>query len=109
MERLRKHKLFLNKFVNSKQKQKTIKEASRGEICTVCEVIKNIVHNPTLKLNPSPKQQATLRKNSKKLKTLIDKRVNTTKKRDLLLQRGSGIILPLIAALAGPILSKLLK
>ena len=108
MERIRKHSSFLNKLVKSKQKRKSIREASKGEICTVCEVVMNIVHNPSLNLKPTPRERQVLNNNISALRKLIDKRTPVHKKKEIL-QKGSGVIIPLIAALAGPILNRLLK
>ena len=98
----------MEQLLKSETRAKDIKAASSGEICTVCEVVKNLVRNPQLKVKPTPVQQSLLRKNAGNIRRLIDRSVPIKKKKEIL-QKGEGIIIPLIAALAGPILNKLLK
>lgn len=109
MYRIKKHKNFIKYITsaNRKQRQNSIKEASKAEICSICEIVKNIVHNKHLNLKLSPKQKRELFAHKKEIKNLIDKHIPLTRKRRIL-QKGAGFFLPLILSLAGPILGKLL-
>jgi hypothetical protein len=121
MNRISKHKTFLIRLLNSSRQQqqqqdgkgkdvgKLIKGATQGEICSVCEVVKNLIHNPLLNIKPTVEQQMLLRKNARAIRKLTDKNLDFEKKRKILVQqKGRGFIIPLITALAGPILNRLL-
>jgi hypothetical protein len=112
MKRLRKHSEFIRRLLqlsdNKSGRVKHIKQATGGEICTVCEIVKNLLRNPSLKLHLSSSERRTLRNFRQHLETLIDRRVPLDRKRKIL-HHGRGFIIPLIASLAGPILSKLMS
>jgi len=83
-------------------------------LCTICEVVKNVVHNPNTHhqsggggggiLTASTK--AELQRHRKAIRDLINRKTPHSRKKRILL-KGRGV-LPLILALAGPILGKLL-
>jgi neutral trehalase len=105
------HKNFLKQLLlkdNGANSSKRIKAASRGEICSFCEVVKNVVHNPSLGIQPTPRLKQELQTHSKDIRKLISRSVKLQEKKRIL-QKGKGFIIPLIAALAGPILNKILQ
>jgi RNA polymerase-interacting CarD/CdnL/TRCF family regulator len=108
--RLQKHREFIKRLLrlkdNEAERVEHIRRARSGEICTVCEIVKNLLRNPSLRLQLTDSQRRTLKQFRKQLNDLIDRRVPTERKRKIL-QRGRGFIIPLIASLAGPVLSKL--
>jgi predicted nucleic-acid-binding protein len=112
MERIKKHKDFLKQLFESKdnkrERVRQIKNAKKSEICTICEIVKNLLHNPSLSIKLTPEQRHTLKLFSKNLRALVDRKVSIERKKNIL-HRGRGFLLPIIASLVGPVLSKLLQ
>jgi RNA polymerase-interacting CarD/CdnL/TRCF family regulator len=112
MERVRKHRKFLQHLISNgdlvRQNEKSIRGANRGEICTICELVKNLLKNPSLKLNLSGEEKQLLLEHRELLEELINRRIPLKRKKRIL-QRGAGILIPLVLTLMGPILNKLLQ
>ena len=82
-------------------------EASRGELCVICEIVKNLLRNREFAQHLTAEQRAELKKHRKQLEQLIDRRVGREEKRGIL-QRGTGLLVPLILGIVAPILSRLI-
>lgn len=110
MERLKKHKKFVQNLLSNNQvnNKKDISKATRGEICTICEIVKNLLQNQQLNVNLNQEEKKLLNEHRKHLEELISRKV-TLKRKKRILQKGAGLFLPLIITLMGPILSKLLN
>jgi hypothetical protein len=107
MDRIRKHRQFLRSLVDKRNNPiKAVKQASDPELCAICELVKNIIHNPTLKVGDQERE--LLRKHKKQLRALINRHVPKGKKRSIL-QRGGNVLLPLIISLIGPLISRLIQ
>ena len=85
----------------------SVSGASKGELCVICEIVKNLVKNKEFAQHLSPEQRVKLKKYRKQIERLIDRRVPSEKKRGIL-QRGAGILVPLILGIVAPILSRLI-
>jgi hypothetical protein len=83
-----------------------VKQASDSELCAICELVKNLIHNPALNLGE--RERELLKKHKKQLRTLIDRHIPKGRKRSIL-QRGGNLLLPLIISLVGPLISRLIK
>jgi hypothetical protein len=110
MDRLRKHKKFLKQLLIQKKKKITLAPKEVGkfndqQICVICELVKNLIHNPSLKLGE--KERSLLGGHKQQIRQLIDRRVKKSKKRRIL-QKGAGVLLPLIVGLIAPIISHLI-
>jgi len=105
MKRLRKHGSFLHYVTTAPAKSRKIalKNASSGELCSVCEVSKNLIKG---NIPVSPCQKKKLSKYKALLRTLANRRVKLETKRRLLQQGGA--ILPLLAPLIIPLISSLI-
>ena len=113
MERIHKHRNFLRLLVHfrsdRRRRNQEVVKASRAEICAVCELVKNLLHNPTLNIKLDNTQKTALKRHQKLLKKLINRQVDSEHKRKIL-QKGAGaFLLPLVLSLVGPVVSKLLK
>ena len=113
MERVQKHSQFLRELIrsrhNKKKRSEKIRQATKGQICTVCEVVKNVIHIPILGIKLGEARRRKLARQRKKIDQLISRQVPEIQKRQILQQqRGGGIILPLILSLAAPFLSRLI-
>lgn len=113
MDRVRKHAPYIRRLFKepAKKRRLLINRASKGEICSVCEIVKNVVHNPALNLKLVERKKQALRSHRKAIQNLISRRVPTERKRKIL-QSGKGgplALIPLIASVAGPIISSLLN
>ena len=104
---MHKHRAFITSLLQNTDegRRSQIRQATVSELCAVCEIVKNLLRNPTLRLKLKPAQRRILRRNREHLEKLIGREVSVDKKRRLL-QRG-GFLLPLIATLAVPILSRI--
>ena len=113
MDRIRKHYGFLRRLVkyraDRRRRNRELEQANRGELCALCEVIKNLLHNPSLQIRLSRRQRERLRRHRKLLQKLLDRQVNGDEKRHLLQRGAGGFLLPLILGLVGPVVSKLLQ
>ena len=112
MDRLRKHRKFLQNLLLHREHKdkvkKSVKEASKGELCVICEVIKNLVHNREIGEQLSEEQREQLRKHRKQIQKLINHQVSSKKKKGILQRGAGGFHLPLILAIAAPIISHLI-
>ncbi len=95
-----------NNKIQKRDRVRQIREANNSQLCAVCEIVKNLLRNPTLGIELDPTQRNLLRRNRRQLERLISQRSSSDEKRKIL-QRGGGFLLPLIAALAAPVLSKI--
>jgi hypothetical protein len=85
-----------------------VRKATGGEICAICEVVKNVRHNPQIPVRLTERQRETLRSNRSRLDKLIQRTSSAQQKKKILLQQsGRGVLLPVIAALLPPILERL--
>jgi RNA polymerase-interacting CarD/CdnL/TRCF family regulator len=114
MERLRKHKKFLHNILkdssDKKELRKSINKADKGEICTICEIVKNLLENKKLNIQLTEQERKILTEHQKQLKKLVNRNIPyERKKRLLLLQKGGGVFLPIVLALMGPVLQKLIS
>ena len=113
MERIRKHRNFLRRLVhfrsNSQRRNQEVAKANRAELCAVCELVKNLIHNPSLNIKLNEEQKASLKRHQKLLKKLINRQIDSERKRKILQKGAGGFLLPLVLSLVGPVVSKLLK
>jgi hypothetical protein len=86
--------------------KEVVKQSSDAELCAVCELVKNLIHNPALNVGEREREQ--LKQHKKQIRALIDRRVPKRKKRRIL-QRGGNVLLPLIIGLVGPLISRLIQ
>jgi len=111
MERIRKHRDFLQRLVrlgkDRRKRSREVGRASQGELCAVCELVKNLLHNPHLNIQLDEQQRKVLRRHRRALKELISRRVSGDRKRRILQRGAGGFLLPLVLGLVGPIVSKL--
>jgi hypothetical protein len=138
MERVKKHRNFLHRLLRVKgdrhQRDQHIQQANTAEICTICEVVKNLLRNPTLNVQPTPLQRQILKAHKREIGELIDRSVPVERKRHILLRRrrqqkqggsqqktsrrggagakqqcGKGFpLLPLLISLAAPVLQRVI-
>jgi hypothetical protein len=107
MERLRKHRQFLRRLLDKRNNPKReVKQATDSELCAICELVKNLVHNPAL--NVGEQERQLLKQYEKQIRLLINRHVLKKKKRSIL-QRGGNVLLPLIISLVGPLISRLIQ
>jgi hypothetical protein len=109
MDQLRKHRKFLKHLIEQKKNttltSREVGKFSDQQLCVICELVKNLIHNPSLKLGE--KERSLLGAHEKQIRQLIDRRVKKTKKRRIL-QKGAGVLLPIIVGLIAPIISHLI-
>jgi hypothetical protein len=111
MERIRKHRTFLQQLIRGKrpaQRTQLIRQASNAQLCVVCELVKNLLHNGELNIKLTDRQRRQLRKHRTELEALIDRKVPSKSKRKIL-QKGRGFLLPLLLGLVGPVVSRLIS
>ena len=112
MERLRKHRKFLQNLLlhraHKRKVKRSLEKANSGEVCVICEVVKNLVHNPQIAKQLSEKQRKQLHKHKRQIRKLIDRQVSGKKKRNILQSGAGGVLLPLILGIVAPIISRLL-
>lgn len=109
MNRVQRHRRFIGDLFRSKSRAnqlRQVRKSSDPQLCAVCEIVKNVLHNPALNLRLSTDQKLALHRYRKRLRELIDRRVPKERKRRIL-QSGRGFLLPLLASLAAPIVSKI--
>ena len=113
MDRIVKNKEFLARLQhvksNKKQRNSQLQHATAGEVCSICELVKNLLHNPSLQVKLNSRQRTILRKHQRSLKSLINRSVSQGKKKKILQTGGGGFLLPLILGLVGPAINKLLR
>jgi|SRR6185437_75672 len=113
MERLRKHRDFLRRLFTARklgrQRNIVISRANNAEVCAVCELIKNLLHNPTLHIRLSAVQKKELKRHRRLLEALIKRATPSEKKRRILQKGAGGILLPLVLGLVAPLVTRLLK
>jgi hypothetical protein len=104
MDRIRKHRGFLKRLLQQRDNiaAKEVSKISDPQLCVICELVKNLIHNPALKLGE--RERKLLEKHEKEIRALIDRRVPKRKKRKIL-QKGAGVLLPIILGLIAPIIS----
>jgi hypothetical protein len=110
--RVLKHKHFLRQLFKNRQvkkRSKILQTAKRGEICAICEVIKNILHNPNLHLKPSVRQINKLKRSRQIIDQILNREVPFERKRKILQSGRGGFLIPLVISLIGPLLSKLIR
>ncbi|HUR98251.1 MAG TPA: hypothetical protein VMZ26_09335 [Pyrinomonadaceae bacterium] len=107
---MRKNSAFLSEFLSastSKRKQLALlRRSTTSQLCTVCEIVKNLLHNPTLNLKLDERQLRALKSRRAKLRKLADRRTSHDEKRRIL-QSGRGVLLPLLASIAAPLIARL--
>jgi hypothetical protein len=108
MDRISKHRGFLRRLLQQKDniEAKEVAKISDQQLCVICELVKNLVHNPALKLGE--RERELLEKHEKQIRELINRRVPKKKKRKIL-QKGAGVLLPLILGLIAPIISRIIS
>lgn len=108
MTRIHPHLPFLKRCQHARCKKKfksLIKSAGSSDILTLSECAKNLLLG---NIPMTEKQKVKLKKHKKKIKMLALKKNSISKKRRML-QRGGGAFIPLLATLAGTLLSSLVS
>lgn len=108
MTKIHAHLPFLKrcKHTHCKKRFKSlIKTAGSGEILILSECAKNLLLG---NIPMSEKQKKKLKPHKGKIKMLALKKNSISKKRRML-QRGGGVFIPLLASLAGSLLSSIIK
>ena len=108
MKQMHKHLPFLKRCKHARCKKRfknLISTVGPGEIHTLSECAKNLLIG---NIPMTPKQKLTLKPHKQKIKMLALKKNSVSKKRRML-QRGGGAFIPLLASLAGTLLSSLVK
>ena len=112
MDRIRKHRIFLRRLLrhrsNRSRRNKDIEGATKSEVCAICEIVKNLVHNEHLNIHPSDRSQRLLKKHRRLVEKLIARKVNSDSKRRILQKGAGGFLLPLLLGLVGPVVNRLL-
>jgi len=108
MSRISKHGAFLQYLVqaNPKERKKLIKNASKVEINSVCEVCKNILAG-RIPLKGQQHRRFCRFKNI--VRKLANRRIGLETKRRILQQQRGGALLPLLAPLVIPLISGLIS
>src|SRR5579859_3309439 len=109
MYRIRKNASFLKALSgrgNAAFKRQILKKASRAEICTICELSKNILKG---RVSLTQNQKRKLCRYKRALRRLADRKLSYVKKKRFLLQRGGLPILPLILGAVAPLIGKLVS
>lgn len=109
-KRIRKNSAFISAFLRAnttKRKQLAlVRQASKSQLCSVCEIVKNLLYNPSLNVRLDEHQLRALKSRRVKLRRLADRATSHDEKRRLL-QSGRGVILPLLASIAAPFIGRL--
>src|SRR5687767_14962978 len=109
MSRIKKHGAFLQYLVRAKPKERKqlIKNASKVELNSVCEVCKNILAGRIPLRGQQQHRRLCRYKNI--LRKLANRGVRLETKRRLLQQQSGGALLPLLAPLVIPLISSLVS
>jgi hypothetical protein len=102
MRRIRRNAKFLQALArgNSKTRKRLIKKANRSQLCSICEIAKNV---------GAGKLKGKLCKFKRLLKTLSNRNISHSQKKKLLTQKGGLPILPLILGAVSPLIGKLVS
>lgn len=107
MERLVKHKTFINKMGKKKDNVKIIKTCKNDELKLFCELCHNILRGTV----PLSKDKLRKLKNIRNaVRRLSQKKVSFKKKRKILVQRGgfvASLLIPLLTTVASIAVSQL--
>src|SRR5687767_8489757 len=108
MSRIKKHGAFLQYLVQAKPKERKllIKNASKVELNSICEVCKNILAG---RIPLKGQQHRRLCRYKNIVRKLANKRVKLETKRRILQQQQGGALLPLLAPLVFPLISSLIS
>lgn len=95
-------------YFNKNQRKIILKSVDRAIVKLICECILNII-NGNIKISGSNK--TNLGKHKKVLRKLVDpqKKINWRKRREILVQKGSGILSYIIGPVMSILLDKLLE
>ena len=108
MSRIAKHGAFLQYALKAgpKERKKLIRNASKVEINSVCEVCKNILAG---RIPLKGQQHKRLCRYKNIIRKLANKRIKIDTKRRILQQQRGGALLPLLAPLVVPLISSLIS